>query len=199
MDRGVSNIYCEVEYDQSNGSTKYTGMNLSGGVFGSVVSTSSAKLTNFSGRVGKAFRLHDNFLLTSYAELGTHEWYRGVNSGETYTNNWLGVGALGQFSPVRALVVTANAMLGDTKGSSISVNSGSGLTGFSVPLGNSLLYKTGLSADYAITKTVHANLGVDYISFKYGVSRVVSANGGSLEPDSKTNYTVVKLGVGYAF
>lgn len=199
MDRGENHFYAEAEYDQSNGATKYIGMNASGGPYGSVVSSSSVTLANFSGRFGKAFLLHDNFMLTPYAELASHKWYRGVNSGENYVNNWLGVGALGQFSPVSELVVTANVMLGGTEGSSISVNSGPGLTGFSVPLGNSVIYKLGLSADYAFTKNYHANAGVDFMNFKYGISHIVPVNGGSLEPDSNTNYTVFKLGVGYAF
>ena len=199
MDRGESHFYAEAEYDQSNGATKYIGMNANGGTFGSVVSSSTATIANFSGRFGKAFLLRDNFMLTPYAELASHKWYRGVNSGENYVNNWFGVGALGQFSPVSELVVTANLMLGGTEGSSISVNSGPGLTGFSVSLGNSIIYKVGLAADYAITKDYHANAGVDFMNFKYGISHVVPVNVGSFEPDSNTNYTVFKLGLGYAF
>ena len=199
MDRGVNNLYCEAEYNLSNGGTKYTGMSLNGGVFGSMVNTSSAKLTNFSTRLGKGFLLHDNFMLTPYVELSSHKWDRGVNSGESYSNNWLGIGALGQFSPVSELVFTANALLGNTEGSSISVNSGAGITGFTADLGNSVIFKAGLSADYAFTKNYHGNIGIDYTNFKYHISHVVPVNGGSLEPDSRTNYTLVKLGVGYAF
>ena len=199
MDRGVSNLYCEAEYNLSNGGTKYTGMSLNGGVFGSMVNTSSAKLTNFSTRLGKGFLLHDNFMLTPYVELSSHKWDRGVNSGESYSNNWLGIGALGQFSPVSELVFTANALLGNTEGSSISVNSGAGITGLTAALGNSVIFKAGLSADYAFTKNYHGNIGIDYTNFKYHISHVVPVNGGSLEPDSRTNYTLVKLGVGYAF
>ena len=199
MDRGVSNLYCEAEYNLSNGGTKYTGMSLNGGVFGSMLNTSSAKLTNFSARFGKGFLLHENFMLTPYVELSSHKWDRGVNSGESYSNNWLGIGALGQFSPVSELVFTANALLGNTEGSSISVNSGAGITGFTAALGNSVIFKAGLSADYAFTKNYHGNIGIDYTNFKYHISHVVPVNGGSLEPDSRTNYTLVKLGVGYAF
>ena len=199
MDRGVSNLYCEAEYNLSNGGTKYTGMSLNGGVFGSMLNTSSAKLTNFSARFGKGFLLHENFMLTPYVELSSHKWDRGVNSGESYSNNWLGIGALGQFSPVSELVFTANALLGNTEGSSISVNSGAGITGFTADLGNSVIFKAGLSADYAFTKNYHGNIGIDYTNFKYHISHVVPVNGGSLEPDSRTNYTLVKLGVGYAF
>ena len=199
LNRGGNNLYFEIEYDQSNGKTNYTGMSSGGGAFGSVVNTSSAWLTNFSGRFGKAYPLSEDFMLTPYAELGSHKWDRGVNGGETYSNNWLGVGVLGQFSPVNKVVFSANALLGGTEGSSISVKSGAGLSGFSISLGNSVVYKFGLIADYAFTKKLHGNAGVDYTSFKYGVSHTVPVNGGSLEPDSQTNYTLIKLGVGFAF
>ena len=198
MDR-MSHFYCEVGYDQSNGGTKYTGMNITGGGFGSVIDISTARLTNSSIRLGKALLRYDDLMLTPYVELGTHKWERGVNSGESYANNWLGIGALGQFSPASHWVVTANAMLGGTEGSAISVNSGSGITGFSAALGNSAILNLGLSADYALTQSYHVSIGVDYTGFNYGVSHVVDANGGSLEPDSKTHYSRVKFGLGYAF
>jgi len=164
-----------------------------------VLSNSSALLTNFSGRFGKALILTDNFVLTPYAELGSHKWDRGVNSGESYAHKWLGVGGMGQFSPVGQWVISINAIIGRAEGSAISVNSGNGITGFSAALGNSPIYKAGLSADYAFTKTYHGNIGVDYTSFKYASSTLVPVNGGSLEPDSQTNYTTFKIGLGYAF
>lgn len=196
----LGNDYFHAEYNHSSGSTTYTGA-LQGGVFGSVVDTSSATLINFSARYGKGFVVHDQLMLIPYAELGYHQWDRGVNYGETYTHNHFGIGALGQYSPVSRLVLTANAMFGKTFGSYITVNSGPGLNGFSGPLGNSTLYNVGVSADYAFVENFHANISVDYMSFKYGMSAVFPVGGGFVawEPDSKTNYGTVKFGLGYAF
>ncbi len=192
----LGNGYFEAEYDHSSGSTNYAGSLIGGGP---TVGTSRATLTNYSARYGKGFVVNDKFMLTPYAELGHHKWDRGVNSGETYTHNYYGIGALGQYSPVGKWVFSANGMLGSTFRSAITVNSGLGLNGFSGGLGNSSLFKVGAYADYAFTQKFHGNVGVDYTGFKYGISAVYPVNGGSWEPDSTTYYTTVKLGLGYAF
>jgi hypothetical protein len=210
---GAGNEYFEGKYDHSSGNTTYTGA-LQGGVFGSVVGTSSAVLDNYSVRFGKGFiidnvndqfeqtsEVTDLFMLTPYIELGHHKWDRGVNYGEIYKNNWFGIGGLGQYSPVRNFVLSANAMVGETFGSYITVNSGGGLNGFSGSLGNSTRYNFGVSADYAFMKHFHGNLSIDYTSFSYGISGIFPVGGGYVgwEPNSKTNYTTTKVGLGYAF
>lgn len=204
-----NNQYFEAGYDHSYGHTTYTGMPITGGVFGSIVGASGAVLTNFNARFGKGFEIDSigresvvPFMLTPYVELGHHKWDRGVNYGETYTNDYFAVGTLWQFSSANSrLVISANAMLGTTFRSNIIVSSGPGLNGFSGALGNSTLYKVGLSADYAFSNHFHGNAGVDYMSFAYGMSAVYPVGGGFVawEPDSKTNYTIIRLGIGYSF
>jgi hypothetical protein len=198
---GPENIYFQAGYDYASGYTVYTGAPLSGGAFGSVTGTSSAMLSNYGARFGKGYAVQDRFMLTPYAEIGHHEWERGVNYGETYTNYYLGVGVLGQYSPVRRVVLSGNAMLGSTFGSYISVNSGTGVSGFSGSLGNAALYKVGVSADYAFTEQLHGDIAVDYSGFSYGMSAEYPAGAGFVvfEPDSRTNYTTIKFGLGYAF
>lgn len=204
----LGNDYFAAEYDYSSGHTNYAGALCTPagvcGAYGSYLGTSSAVLSNFSFRYGSGFSLKDEFMLTPYAEFGHHEWDRGVNYGEIYTHNWLGIGALGQYSPARKLVLTAEAMIGETVGSYISVNAGPGFSGFSSSLGNSTLYKVGISADYAFARHLHGNIGFDFTGFKYGMSAIhpVVINGinnVAWEPDSKTNYTALKAGLGYAF
>jgi len=201
-DLWFGNDYFEVEYNHSNGNTNYMGSSIFGGPFGSVVSTSSAVLENYSARYGKGFIVGDDLMLTPFVEVGHHRWDRGVNAGEIYTNDYYGIGALGQFSTVNKMVFTVNALLGGTFKSNITVNSlGGGLGGFSGALGNSTLYRAGVSVDYAFTKSIHGNAGVDFTSFKYGISAVYPIGGGFVawEPDSLTNYTTFKLGLGFAF
>lgn len=192
------NDYIKAEYDHSSGNTNYVGglIGPPATPYGSYVATSGAVLTNFSFRSGNGFGFRDEFMVTPYLEFGYHEWDRGVNYSEIYTHNYLGFGALGQYSPVSKLVLSANAMLGETFGSYIIVNSGPGLNGFSGALGNSILYKFGVAADYAFIKRLHGTVDIDYLSFNYGMSAVY---GGYLEPDSKTSYTTVRIGLGYAF
>ncbi len=194
----LGNDYIEAEYDYSSGFTNYVGgpVSLPLMPYGSLVGTSGATLINYSVRYGTGFIVNDEFMLTPYAELGHHEWDRGVNWGETYTHHYYGIGALGQYSPASRLVLSANAMFGSTFGSNIVINGA-----FSGALGNSTLYRVGAGADYAFAQNLHGNIGVDYMSFNYGISAVYTVGGGYVawEPDSMTNYTTVKIGLGYAF
>lgn len=197
--RGNANLYFQVQYSRNEGRTKYVGGYLSPPTpYGSVVSSSGATITNYSFRLGKGFELGrpgnagSDYMLTPYVELGMQEWYRGVNAGETYSHKTYGAGLLWQISSSGNKFVTSiNGLIGQTFGSYIDV------TGyFSGALGNSPLYKAGLNFDYAFTKLLHGNLGVDYVSFTYGKSAVYS---GYLEPDSASTYLLYKAGLGIAF
>ena len=185
--------------------------------YGSYGQKNHAKVTDFSLRYGKGFELSDNLLMTPYAELGHHEWKRDLGntcvvgslpdcaSSEKYRHYFYGMGALIQHSPNQNLVLSADGFVGQTFSSKISGSGATylytapgGFTSFSPQdLGDKSMYRLGVSADYAFTTQMHGNVGIDYVAFKYGRSAVF--NGFTYEPDSKTNYTNVKVGVGYAF
>lgn len=200
QDLWLGNDYIEAEYDHASGNTNYTGALCTPagvcGAFGSYVGTSGASLTNYSARYGEGLIVNDLLMLTPYVEFAHHEWDRGVNWGELYTSNYSGIGVLGQYSPASRLVLSANALFGRTFGNNIDVTGS-----FSGALGNSNLYRAGAAADYAFTKNFHLNVGVDYTSFQYGISALYPLGGGyyAWEPDSKTNYTTVRIGLGYGF
>jgi hypothetical protein len=199
QDLWLGDDYIEAENDYSSGNTNYTGALCTPlgvcGAYGSYVGTSSATLINYSARYGKGLIVNGVSMLTPYLEMGSHEWDRGVNYGETYTHNYFGFGAMGQYSPISKLVFSANALIGRTFGSYIAVNGA-----FSGELGDSTLYKVSVAADNEFAQNLHWNAGVSYMSFKYGISAVYPVGGGvAWEPDSKTNYTTVKIGLGYAF
>lgn len=194
----LGNDYLAAKYSNNDGNTNYVGALLSGGNYGSYVSTSRASLTDYSFRYGKGFTLDKDTMATPYLELGHHQWERGVNYGETYTHYHFGLGVLGQYSPVGQLVFTANALIGSTAGSYISV---AGPGGFAGALGNSPLFQAGISVDYEFAQNFHGNIGIDYTSFRYGASNLYPAGSGIVqwEPDSSTKYTILKLGLGYAY
>ncbi len=197
----LKNDYIKFEYDRSSGYTTYTGSYIGGGPYGSVVATSSARITNYILDYGKGYEVSNQFMLTPYAEFGKHEWDRGVNYGEIYVNYNYGIGILGQYSPADKLVFSANALIGRTYNSSITIQ-GSNAWGFLTGgLGTSTMQKAGISADYAFTKDIHGNIGIDYTSFKYGISAYYPIGGGNVmwEPNSKSSYTTTKVGIGYAF
>lgn len=196
QDLWLGNDYIEVEYDHSHGNTDYIGGYISPPTpYGSVTGTSTAVLENYSARYGVGMALGDKLMLTPYGELGHHEWDRGVNLGEIYTHDYYGIGLLAQYSPFGKLVLSANLLAGSTFASNIIVN---GV--FSGPLGNSTLARAGVAADFAFTRNIHANIGVDYTSFSYGISSFYPYGSGAAgEPDSKTRYTTARVGLGYAF
>ncbi len=196
------NDYFKVVYDQSGGYTNYVGGTLNPpSPYGSIVSTSSATLLNYSFRYGKGFSRQSSTMFTPYVEIGSHKWERGVNFGETYSNSFYGYGLLSQFSFSNKIVLSVDAMSGHTTQSNITVTSGPGVDGFSGELGNSDLYKIGVSLDWALVQRLHVTAGADYTAFNYGISAIFPSSGNNVawEPDSKTNYTTVRLGLGWGF
>ncbi|BBP04368.1 hypothetical protein TPL01_21530 [Sulfuriferula plumbiphila] len=193
-DLWLGHDYLDAQYSRFSGQTDYIGAPFGGGKYGSLTGKSGAEIADFSLRYGKGFAIHDQFMVTPYAEFGYHRWDRDVGYTEHYTHRYYGIGALGQYSPAGKLVVSANAMIGHTYASKINVVAP---FGFSAGLGNSVMYRAGISLDYAFTKNVHANAGIDYTSWEYGASAVQPS--GYYEPDSRTKGTTIKAGMGYAF
>lgn len=193
QDWWLGNDYFEAEYDHSSGNTRYVGGYIGPPAtpYGSVVAISGATLVNYSARYGAGIMVDEGFMLTTYAELGHHEWDRGVNLGEVYTHNYYGIGVLGQIAPADGLVFSANAMIGGMFASNIVVNGA-----FSGALGDSSLYRIGVGADYAFAQNLHGDINIDYMGFEYGHSALYA---GYFEPDSKTNLTTVRIGLGYGF
>ena len=225
----LGNDYLKLSFNQSKGDVDYLGSLGGGCYavciaidgyspdYGTYGQKNHAKVTDFSLRYGKGFELSESLMLTPYAELGHHEWNRNLGntcvigivpdcaSSEKYKHYYSGLGALMQHSPNQKLVLSADGFIGHTFSSKISGFGATYLTseigGFSSfspqDLGDKALYRFGVSADYAFTPQIHANIGVDYLAFKYGRSAIFNED--SYEPDSKTNYTNIKIGFGYAF
>jgi hypothetical protein len=195
----LDNDYLQFQYSKNDGHIRSKGVLRPGGSFGSAVGQPGETISDYSLRWGKGFAVDGAFMITPYGELGHHERQSsyGVTS-TTYTHSWYGAGALVQYSPISRLVFGANALVGRTFAADVDL---SGPRGFSGSLGDSNLYKAGLSTDYAFTKNFHGNVGVDYTSFKYGDSATHRTSNGGLSwmPDSQTNDTTLKIGVGYAF
>jgi hypothetical protein len=210
----VSNLYFDARHTYLDGSTDYKG---SGYRYVdqvparySLSTTSGAVVNDFDFRLGKGFELQPNLMLTPYLGAGYHNWQRKVNGGEEYSNGYVGGGLLAQWSPVNRLVLSAHGLIGSTFDSSISVSGGyldSAVLAsaprsfsFSGPLGDSTIYRAGLSGDYALTGAIHLNAGVEWVDFKYGESAIYESDDyHSYEPNSSTQNTTVRVGVGYAF
>jgi hypothetical protein len=194
------NIYFAAEYDKSSGQTIYTGAQ-QGGVFGSLVNTSTAVQTNYYFRLGKGFSSNaddSQTMATLYFEDGHHKWERGLGGTspimEVYSNDYLVFGALVQYSPMGSkLVLSGNAVWGVSYSSNIESSQSTVGT-----RGNPPTTQCGFSADYELINHIHANLSADMVSFSYNISSAYIVGAGKA-PDTNINYTMIKLGLGYAF
>ena len=223
------NDYIAFQFSQLSGNTDYTGgintplvLSATPSNFGSVVQSDGAELIDFSGRIGKGFELNNSIMLTPYFEIGHHNWKRQINttlpvftainsnssiSKEDYNNYYFGFGAMGQITPIKKLVITANAMIGSIFSPTMSSTGtplvfgaiGPSTVSNNYNLGTSIIYKFGLSFDYAFYQNFHVNAGAEYSGFDYGKSSMTSTIPSSYEPFSQTNYTTVKAGFGYSF
>jgi hypothetical protein len=193
----LGNDYLAIQYGQNNGNTEYVGQYIGGSVnnYGSVVTTSAANTTDYSMRYGKAFELGKT-LAIPYLEIGYHEWFRGINEGETYEHSYYALGGMFQFSPADKLVLTVDAFLGKTHSASIHVPIAS-VYSYSGTLGNFSIGHLSATLDYAFTTHIHGMVGADYTEYKYGISEPDGF--GIFEPDSKTQKTMYRIGIGYAF
>lgn len=199
--------YLAVQYSSFSGETSYTGCTMGNPAYGSLRGKSKAQIKDGDLRYGKGFVADDDAIVTLYLELGYHKYDRYLGYGtpdgyrETYTHNYYGVGALGQYSAINKIVFSAYFLNGRTYGANIVVALPSPYAGFSAKLGNSALYKVGVSVDYAFTINFHANLSVDTASWNYGKSQNQSIGNGlyAYEPDSTTKDTTAKISIGYAF
>ena len=194
------NDYFQAQFSRIDDKTRYTGAYW-GGSYGDLVMNNGAKINDYSFRYGKGFDIANNFMLTPYFEFGKHRWDRILPpdsnpSMERYYFHYYGLGALAQGAISDKLVITANAMLGRTVQPRIFVNTpGDSST---LEQGTSFIDKLGIDFDYALSPKIHANLGLESVHFKYGISNS-SPSGVYLEPDSKTNYKTINLGLSYHY
>jgi opacity protein-like surface antigen len=162
-----------------------------------------AQIRDEDFRLGVGLSLSRDVMLTPYLGFGEHYWLRNFDGvggyREEYSNGYAGAGLLLQYSPIPRLVLSANGLIGGTIDSRLKATQNGG---FPIPnqtfdLGGANIWKAGAGIDYAFTNRIHGNVGVDYTEFTYGQSPV--GIGGFLEPHSRTEDWVVRIGAGYSF
>ena len=194
----VDNLYLNARFAWEIGKTDYVGA-YHGQPFGSLVTTTDAIVYDYDLRAGKGFALQQAFMATPFLGIGYHEWDRKVNAGEDYSHGYAGGGLLVQWSFMSRFVLSVDGFVGRTIDPQIKVATIPGeIVGSTLALGSSAIYKAGLSGDYAITRSLHVNAGVEWVAFSYGES-AVDPTGHYNEPHSDTSNVTVKVGVGYAF
>jgi hypothetical protein len=93
-DWALGNDYLQFDFNYSNGNTDYVGSYINSNAgYGSLKSSSTAHIYNYSARYGKGFSMSKQTMLTPYVELGHHRWERGLSAtqDETYSHNYGGL------------------------------------------------------------------------------------------------------------
>ena len=181
----------------ATGSLGYDGFlqDMAGNIVSPYQSTSSANLTDYSLRVGKAIPTSVASQVVPFIGYQSHQWVRTMappyGYQETYNHNALEVGIMGQAAFTPKLVGTATLSFGSMQDAKMQVSGASTYT-----LRDQDTKSLELSVYYALDKNWHLSATVGRTEFEYGQSAVVS---NSYEPDSRTSYDYVALGVGYHF
>lgn len=190
-----------------SGNMTYTGQSLSAvsmpGTegYGSVKFSHGNTALNYDAAYGFGFDFTDSLMIGPIAEFGYRSWYRNINNGETYTNNYVAYGIFFKYSPITKWVFSGTATFGHTQSSAIEVTPMQTYGGFSGTLGNSSTERFSLSADYAFTNKIHGHAGIESARFSYGASETypTSQNYVMWEPSSTTVEIVTGVGLGYVF
>ena len=196
---GVSNLYADIHYTRDSGAIAYKGSLNTGAVYDT---TDNSTTNRVVGRVGVAFPVASNVVLTPYVAGGYQEWNRNLTGqygySENYSSGLVGVGGLAQYSPMNRVVLTANA--------NIEAIVGGGMTPSNVPLyGNTLgtaSFQTsgeenlGVSANYEFAPSWSVFAGLKYTHFTYTGGALLH---GAVEPSSATNLFGVDTGIAYNF
>lgn len=203
-DLAIENLYLYGQLSWNKGNSNYVGSYMNG-QYGDVRQSDKAEIFNEDFRIGKGFAMSDDFMVTPYLGLGARQWSRKItNPGgyrEDYSHGYAGGGVMVQFSPGPGWVLSVNGLIGSTFAASMRTSltaGGAALTPQTYNLGNAAIYMAGISIDRAITDTIHANVGVDYLNFRYGRSPVSSLDS-TYEPDSRTSQVALKAGLGFSF
>jgi hypothetical protein len=189
----LSDIYLRLDGQISFGSTHYNGGLQN--IFGNVTpyqSTTNDTIFRLSGKVGRAFALNDQVMLTPFADFAYRSWRRELTGTGGYTelyetNEALG-GLLVQVSPISRLVLSLTGEVGSTLSPYMTTQ------GFTYNQGSEVVWEVGGKIGYALTPSFELTGAAQFGGFGFGQSPVV---GGAYEPDSYTHQLSLLTGLAY--
>jgi hypothetical protein len=209
-------LYSQVTMTAGKGRTYYKGyiFNQNGSLSPSSDIIPNA-LFDTQGRLGYMLPLNQKIIITPFTTLGYHRWFRHIGSvqapygfmvngyDEAYQNYFYAAGLIGQWNPIRSLVLTAEGSWGRTFKSSLSTwfpysPDDTTMSYYTVwHLKAKPIYNVTLAADYDLGKNWHLIAKIDETRFKYGKSPANKLGG--YEPDSTSRLISTSLGIGYSF
>ena len=200
----ASGAYLRFALRYAGGSDVYTGQTQGGTP---VVSTTQNTVFDGGARFGWAFASSPDSAVIPYVTLGGYEWNRGLGGvlpyHEDYSHLWYGLGVAGWIAPSPRLTICAHGSVGRTDAASLYMTglSSVGIPDQSFALGAAQRITAGIRAEYALTRRVRLDGGIDYLRFSYGASgiNVIPGVATVQEPGSTTRQITGYLGAAFVF
>lgn len=213
---GLNNVYLSAVVTGAVGNTKYGtygwtphyAANNQGmwETYGPIGEADQDFAVDGSFKIGRAFELGQRAQITPYVTFGGRVWSRNVSwfyGDDYYWHLAGGVGVLAQYAVTPRLVVGLDASAQEA----FSANAHEG--GVDFPLGSRPMLAGALTADYRLTKHLHATASYSVQRIRYGNSPGEGpVYGGampgdptyqSMEPQSRTVTQTVLVGMAYSF
>lgn len=197
----------ETSYQYNDGSSKH--WSLSGSGSGTLQYQAPFRSNDWFVAIGPNFTPTSRFSWTPEADARYREWHRGLPEAEyeiieNYTFWAPGAGVMANYNPVGRLVVKARGGLAHTV---FPTNAGIGNPATQVPnvtfsLGTRNVWQADLGGDCAISRSIHAFVGIDYSHFGFGKSKDEPGgpeHGPQYEPNSTTDLAEINVGIAWAF
>lgn len=196
---GIDNVYASLETASYSGETAYDGYLQGGTKLVPYKTTTKLETTDYQARlgVGATFGPANEFQLTPYGAIGSHEWLRDSSAdpygyAERYKHNFVGVGAMLQFAASPATVFKLDYLEGRTFNARMTLVA----DGTKFALGDKALRMVSVGVDHALTRNLHVHAEYRHTDFAYGESPVVN---GYLEPSSETTRRQLFVGAGFTW
>lgn len=184
--------YIELSYDHSAGETEYVGAYLSGGSYGSVVSTTNNTIDKYSFMLMEEYSNSDYSLYVGVGA-GHREWERELSRYQSETYKWFFMSA--QIGTRVYLNKEFSFGLSVQYNKAINPKMDATTTGYpfmSFDLGGVKGYEIALPIAYRVNKNLELYSQYEREYFKIAYSNVVN---GFYEPDSTTKNNKVSVGL----
>lgn len=188
-----NNVYMRLDLQFAFGNTDYDGsLQPSGTPYKNITKN---LVDDITFKVGYAFPMGPNAMITPYADFGYHYWRREMTGAYGYTEHYdhtsAMAGVLLQYSPASRWVYS----LWMQGGTTISPQMRTG--GEDFDLGERATWSTQGRVSYALTKRIEAFGSAGYTDYSYGKSAVQPS--GFYEPHSRTRVVTTMAGLAYRF
>ncbi len=182
----ISNMYGYADYYRGAGAGNYTYPGFTGFSSGFV-------LNGYSLRGGKGFEIANDVMATPYINYGYREWSRNIGYQELFEYNDMGIGVLGEYTPINRFVLKGRIQMDEMLSDELHVYNLNGANDIPITLGKKPVYTFSVGANYLLVHDISIFGNLSYMRTSFGQS----SNGAG--PNSDTADLNLNIGIGYNF